>query len=443
MVFIPFLYFLILTLFFVMRQKRFDICSYMSGLFALVSLFSILVVKCGFMGEAGVLYSSENMHFGFLPTLLYCLLATLVIIPFSQIDNLNNNEIKVGSEKMFLVFTIFLLLLAALNFYLASDTIIGIFKNGTWLSDTKYTKNGYPSYSGFWATRTAHYNGLKSLSDMRLERMPMVFQYIYYLHNCTILLVPCLFYSLCCTKNKWWFNALLLLGSISVPFLSVQRADRTEIVNYVMMFVFCVVFFWRILKKKQWTFIGIALLPIIVAATIYMVGVTKARFHTDNNGELKGFVQYSGQSYLNFCYIYDNAQRDTIYYERVFPMTGHFLFDNNYDLQAIEKRNKMHGFKTDVFTSFAGTILLDFGAIPLILWTLAFAGLCMLLYCNKKLEISFWKLLIIFALAEVPVFGIFYYRYYYYDLAMVFWVALAFYLFSEKDKILDIILKKS
>lgn len=445
MVFLPLLYFLALTVFFVIRRKRFDICSYMSGLFAIVSLFSILIVRYGYMGEAGVLYSVETLHLGFLPTLLYCLMATLVIIPFSKVDDIKNDGIKVGSEKLFLVFSIFLLLLAALNFYLASDTVIGLFKNGTWLGENEYTKNGYPSYSGLWALRTAHYNGSKSMSDIRLENMPKIFRYVYYLHHCTILLVPCLFYSLCCTQRKWWFNVLLLLGSISVPFLSVQRADRTEIINYVMMFVFCGVFFWPILKKKQWVFFGIALVPIIVAATIYMVGVTKARFHTDDNGELKGFVQYSGQSYLNFCYIYDNEHCDTIYYARVFPMTSHFLFNENYDfdLQAVEKRYKMHGFKTDVFTSFAGTILVDLGKIPMILWTLAFCWLCMLFFRNKRFGFSFWKLLLVFALAEVPVFGIFYYRYYYYDLAMVFWVALAFYLYSEKDKILGKFLKRS
>ena len=442
MIFVPFIFFLLLTVFFVKRQKRFGICSYMSGLFAVVSFFSILIVKLGLTGEAGVLFSAENMHLGFLPTLLYCLLITLAIIPFSRVDGLENKEISVRSEKLFVAFCIFLLLLAALNFYLAVDNVINLIENGTWMSENKYTKNGYPSYSGLWALRTTHYNGCKSLSDIRLERLPKVFGYIYYLHNCTILLVPCFFYSLCCTNKKWWFNLLLLLGSISVPYLSIQRADRTEIVNYVIMFVLCIVFFWRVLKRKQWVFMGIVLAPIVFAATFYLVGVTKARFHTSDNGELKGFVQYAGQSYPNFCYVYENAHRDTIYYERVFPMTGHFVFDNNYDINAGKKRSEMHGFKADVFYSFLGTILLDFGKFPMILWTLAFAGLCMLFFRGKNSDISFWKVLIIFALAEVPVFGIFYYRYYYYDLAMVFWVALGFFVLSEKDWLKGKILKK-
>ena len=443
MVFVPFIYFTALTLFFAMRQKRFGICSYMSGLFAVVSLLSVLIVKCGLMGEAGVLYTKENLHLGFLPTMIYCILITLAILPFAKADTLKDGGISVGSDKFFSIVCISLLLLAALNFYLAINNIINLFENGTWMSENEYTKNGYPSYSGLWALRTEHYNGIKSMSDIRLERLPKVFGYIYYLHNCTILLVPCFFYSLCCTKRKWWFNLLLLVGSVSVPYLSVQRADRTEIINYTMMFVFCVVFFWSLLKKKQWVFIGIALSPLVLAAAFYMVGVTKARFHTENNGELKGMVQYSGQSYLNFCYVYENASHDTIYYERVFPMAGHFLFDNNYDFQAIEKRNKMQGFKSDIFSSFLGTTLMDFGKIPMILWTLAFFGLCVLFNRNKEQKTSFWKVLVIFALAEVPVFGIFYYRYYYYDLAMVFWVAVAFYLVSEKDKLKIKFLKKA
>lgn len=443
MIFVPFIFFLLLTAFFVKRQKRFGICSYMSGLFTVVSFFSILIVKLGLMGEAGVLFSSENIHLGFSPTLLYCLLVTLAILPFSKVDEFGNNGIKIGSEKFFVGFCIFLLLLAALNFYLAIDNVINLIENGTWMSENEYTKNGYPSYSGLWALRTAHYNGCKSLSDIRLERLPKVFGYINYLHNCTILLIPCFFYSLCCTNKKWWFNLLLLLGSISVPYLSIQRADRTEIVNYVIMFVFCMVFFWRFLKRKQWIFIGIAIAPIVIAATFYLVGVTKARFHTSDHGELKGIVQYTGQSYLNFCYVYDNKRIDTVYTERVFPMVNHFLGDNNYDIDAGNKRSVMHGFKADVFYSFLGTVLLDFGKLPMILWTLMFVGLCMLFFRGKNSDISFWKVLIVFTLAEVPVFGIFYYRYYYYDLAMVFWVALGFFVLSEKDWLKDKILKKS
>ena len=442
MVFIPFIFFVFLTLFLAIKSKRVSVSVYMAGLFAITSFFAILIVKMGLLGDAGILFKTENLHLGIVPTLLYCLLITLAIIPFSRIDDLKNKDVSAGSDRLFVGFCVFLLLLAALNFYLASDSILSLCKNGIWLGENKYTKNGYPGYSGFWEIRSAHYNGMKSPSDIRLERLPKVFGYIYYLHNCTILLVPCLFYALCCAKKKWWFNLMLFAGSISVPFLSIQRADRTEIINYVLMFVFCVVLFWHHIRKRQWIFMGLVLVPVVIMAVVYMVGVTKARFHTENNGEINGIVQYSGQSYLNFCYIYENDAIDTVYTERVFPMVNHFLGNNDYDFQAIEKRNAMHGFKTDVFSSFIGIFLLDFGKVTMWLYVLAFSAFCILLFKKKENVVSFWNLLMVFVLAEVPVFGIFYYRYYYYDLAMVFWMASAFYLISMKDKLKGKFLRK-
>lgn len=427
MIFVPFVYFILLTVFFVRYQRRFGVSAYMSILFVVTSLMSIIAVKENLLGDAGVLFTNDNLHLGFVPTVLYCLMTTLAILPFSRLDKLKINDIKDDSWKWFTVFCVFLLALAALNFYLASDGILNVFKKGTWLSDKEYTRNGYPAYSRFWADRTAHYNGDKSLSDIRLENLPKVFGYIYYLHDCTILLLPCFFFSLCCTKNRWWFDMLLLLGSISMLAISVQRADRTEIINYVLMFGFCAVLFCGFLKKRQWIFLGVLLVPMIVAGSIYMVGVTKARFHTDSHGELKGLVQYAGQPYINFCYVFENAKTETIYAERVFPMTNHFVFGNDYEKPAVEKRNTMHGFKTDVFYSFLGTIMLDFGTIPMILWVLAYIALCYLVFARFKscYSLSVWKILIIFAVAEIPIFGIFYYRYYSFYFAMVFWLAFA------------------
>jgi len=436
MIYVPFIYFILLMAFFVWRQKRFGVSAYMSGLFAVTSLIGVIAVKENLLGAAGVLFANENLHLGFMPTMLYCVLITLAILPFSKLDKLKINEIKDDGGKWFVVFCAFLLALAALNFYLASDGILNILKNGTWLSDKKYTVNGYPAYSGFWAARTAHYNGAKSLSDIRLENLPKIFGYIYYLHDCTILLLPCFFFSLCCTTKKWWFNILLLIGSISVLFMSIQRADRTEIINYVLMFGFCMLLFWRFLKRRQWILLGILLVPMVAAGSIYMVGVTKARFHTDDHGEMKGLVQYAGQPFSNFCYVYENAKTDTLYTERVFPMVNHFVLGNDYETPAVEQRNAMHGFKTDVFYSFLGTIMLDLGKIPMILWTLAFVGLCYLIFVRrmKNKTLSVWNILTIFALAEVPVFGIFYYRFYSFYFAMVFWLAFAMLIVSILDE---------
>lgn len=428
MIYVPFIYFTILTVFLVVKKKDFDISVFMSGLFSFTSLMAIVIVKADILGDAGILFTKETLDLQFVPTLLYCILPTITILPFARFSMRNVENITIVSDKIFMAFSICLLLVALLNFYVSIDKFIDIFKNGTWL-----TKNygESPSYTGLWQAKTHHYNGELHGYQIRLERLPMVFSYIFYLSNCTLLLIPCFFYSLCVTKKKWWFSVILLIGSISSLAISMQTADRTEFINYALIFIVNLLIFKYFIKKKQWITLAATLIPIVAVCVIYFIGVTKARFHTNESGELKGIVQYSGQSYLNFNYFYENAKTDTVFYERAFPLANHFLLDNDYENQSVEKRNALNGFKTNVFASFLGIFLLDMGKIPMILWTLAFSALCIFILPRPKDKaVSFWKIMMTYTLATVPVFGIFYYRYFHFTFALIPCVAFIMLAFS-------------
>lgn len=417
MIYVPFIYFTILTVFFAVKKKDFDISVFMSGLFAFTSLMAIVIVKADILGDAGILFTKDTLDLQFVPTLLYCILPTIAILPFARFSMRNIEKITIVSDKIFMFFSICLLFIALLNIYVSVDKFIDIFKNGTWL-----TKNcgGSPSYTELWQAKTNHYNGELHGYQIRIERLPLIFGYIFYFSNCTLLLIPCFFYSLCVAKKKWWFNVILIIGSISSLAISMQTADRTEFFNYALIFIVNLLIFKHLLNKQQWIKLAATLIPIFVVFVIYFVGVTKARFHTDESGELKGIVQYSGQSYLNFNYFYENAKTDTVFYERTFPLTSHFLMDNDYEYQSVEKRNAINGFKTNVFASFLGTFLLDMGKMPMILWVLAFFVLCILILPRpKEKTVSFWKIMVTYTLATVPVFGIFYYRYFHFTFALI------------------------
>jgi len=436
MIFLPFIYFTLLTAFLAIKKKDFDVSVFMSGLFALTSFMSVVVVRSNLLGDAGILFTNDNLKLRLVPTLLYCILPTIAILPFAIIKTKNIKNMTLASDKVFMAFCICLLLVSVLNFYLPIDKLIDIFKNGTWLTKN-YGEN--PSYTGLWEAKVKQSNGELMGYQIRLLRLPLIFGYVFYLSKSTILLLPCFFYSLCFLKKKMWFNILLLVGSASSLAISIQTSDRTEFINYALMFVVNLLLFKHLIKRKQWIVLSAVMIPITFVAVFYFVGVTKARFHTDDKGEIKGIVQYSGQSYLNFCYFYDNAKNEKPYFERMFPLTNHFILDKNYDNQTIKEQNKLNGFKTDVFTSFLGTFLLDLGKIPMILWTLMFFALCMLfLPPPNDSSMSFEVLMLLFALAAVPTFGVFYYRYLNFTHAMIPTIALGAALFSS----IQIYLKK-
>ena len=87
MYFIPFIYFSCLTFYFWHEHRTFNLAVYISSLYVITSLCSILMITGGYLNAegGGVLVDGWEPEFGFIPTVLYCGLITLTIIPFSFI----------------------------------------------------------------------------------------------------------------------------------------------------------------------------------------------------------------------------------------------------------------------------------------------------------------------------------------------------------------------
>jgi hypothetical protein len=154
-------------------------------------------------------------------------------------------------------------------------------------------------------------------------------------------------------------------------------------------------------------------IPLTVIALIYLVAVSQARFEDREGGAETSAVQYAGQNYLNFCYFWEHANWDYVATEREFPLINHYVFNIDSDPKRRDDRSGQHGFFISVFASYAGDILLDLSPIGLILWSLAFFILaCFLFKRAHQEEISVGDYLAFFVLSVIPIFGIFYYRYF-------------------------------
>ena len=414
MAFIPFIYFTLLTIYWWKTHKCFDVCVYMSSLYALSSFCSIFLVYGNLLGEGGVLYDEFDLELNPLPTFLFCALHTFCILPFTLIYK---KDLRVITPPQSLILTIVswtLIAVALLNLYLVADSTIEI------LSGNLET------------VRLDHYKGLMSPAQIKAESLPSIFGYFYYLNVSTLVALPIFFYYLCFEHKPWWFKSLLLFTSLSVPIAGIQAVDRTEIMFYGLMFIFCLVFFNKMLSKKLKRIMSIASIPIAVLFLVYVIAVSQARFSDKDGGAATSALQYTGQGYINFCYFWENHNSDYIATEREFPLINHALYkiDSNPDRRG--DRSGKQGFFISVFPTYLGDILLDISEIGLFIWVSYFFLICLLtIKASHREEFNVGEVITIFILAVIPVFGIFYYRYFYYTYTFLLVITAAVYILSK------------
>lgn len=417
MVLVPFIYFTLLTLFWWKKHKGVDVCVYISGLYSFTSLCAVIIVFLRLLDEGGILFDEMDIELNILPTIVYITLLTLSILPFSLIYAKEIRTIQ-GYSPLFLdLFSWLLIGLSFLNLYLVADSTLDILGGD------------------LEAVRAAHYEGILSPAQLKAEKMPAIFRYIYYLNTCTLLAQPLFFYYVCTpNQKKWWFKLLLLFSSFSVPISGIQAADRTEIMFYFLMLLYCCIFFQKMISKKMKRYALIFGTPIALLAVVYMVAVTQARFEDRGGGPLASAAEYAGQGYLNYCYFWEHQNTDEIATEREFPLINHVLFGIDSNPQRRDDRSGKQGFFISVFPTFVGDLLLDLGLAGASIWVCYFFLLGMLVIkCSHREVFYVGEMLLIFVMAAIPLFGVFYYKYYLFTYTLMMTIVICIYYLTSKQ----------
>lgn len=396
MEYLPFIYFTILTAVLWYYHRRVDICIYISGLYAFTSLCAAVIANDPLvLGESGILFDATDLKLNFLPTVSYCLLLTLSLLPFTMIYKRSFKRITVASPFTLYVISWILIGVSLLNFYLVADSTLEILSGN------------------LEAVRQASYEGIESPAEIKAASIPRIFGYFYYFNKSTLLSLPIFFYYLCCEKRAWWFKTLLFFSSLSVPLAGIQTADRTEIILFSMMLCYCVIFYWGLMSKKLKRKVKIAAVPFIALGLLYIGSVTLARFEKSSEGAGGSVMSYTGQGYINYCYFWENAKTDHPTLERIFPAVYHFAFHIDSDADRRAERSGQQGFYISVFPTYLGELLLDLTIPGMFVWVIFFmlAGMLVIKQRERE-EFDISEVLVVYILAVVMVFGVFYYRYF-------------------------------
>lgn len=427
MIIVPFIFFLTLTLYWWREHKGIDVCVYISSLYALTTFLAIIIIIAditeGTNGEdsGGMLWGNWEPVLGILPTFTFCTLLGLSIYPFSQIYTRDIQTISNKAPWSLLALSALLILVGLVTLYCVADSTLDILSG-----DLSFVREGA-------------YKGDQTPAEIKASKLPFPLGHLTYFQFASILAMPIAFYNMCFTNRPWWWNALLMFSSMSSIMAGIQRVDRTEPIFFTLMFIFCIVFFRKFFSKKvKYTILGVSALFVIVGIT-YITVVSMARFNDRKSGNaVTSIVQYAGQGYLNYCYFWEHASTPTIETEREFPLFNHYVRKVDSDDIKRGERSAKEGFFISVFATFIGDVLLDLGPVLMPLWVFGYVLLCLFVIKHKRrrsFDVS--EVLLLFFLASIPLFGIFYYRYFAwmialtYVLVFLFWIASNFKLVYE------------
>lgn len=377
MIAIPFIYFSLLALHFWRQSKTVGIGVLMALLYAISGFFSILSDWNNLYG-AGIEANPEDVTI--IPTLLYCSLITLLILPFQKIAKHPPERIVVEDEPLFDAIGLFYMLMLVLAVFLMFKGVSHVLQGD--LQEMKID------------SRTA--GGVAATSRRSVAFMS-------YFTDFSFFLVPFFFASLCCLHRKLIFSILLFCASLTRVFIALVNVDRSRLLFWVYLTGFSLVFFKPFLSRKQKR--GLLLGGMVVGFLVvtYFLAVTIARFHFRVAGTTGGFIAYAGQSFIHFCHFYNNYPPVYSLY-RILPLFHSLVTEDGVTLRWMY--SVQTGIDTGIFTSVLGVFYADLGLIGMISMVLFLHGLFRWGMARiAKREMRFSGVLLLHAMAVVPLWG--------------------------------------
>lgn len=400
MIYVPFVYFIILFIYIYIRN-RFDVSAYIVILYIITSFFSILIHHLDFQ-------PLSKYNLSIIPTLVYCGLITLAIYPIFKFNSNNIKGVSFRSTKFINIITYFYFFSFVILLIAYKDDIVFRFTFGDFAEMRGDDDLGLKSYPGI------------------IESFLLLIRA--FAHS-SYIMIFIFFFSISFLRKSTFFNFMAITGSLPVILIGILGIDRSKSFYWIIILGLSIVLFWKYIDKKK----KIKIIPIVstflILTVIYMVLVTNSRFGGRDTGNKGGVITYAGQSYINYCYFWDNFENPGgLSTKYLFPAT-HYWIIGDYE-GSVPYQKELH-LKTrkdpGVFYSYLGSFLVDSNKPGPFLFTFLYLFLCSLAFRKKQGIIRFERLLYGFLLFIIPACGIISYIYtsYYMTFSMVVWIILA------------------
>ena len=396
MIAVPFIYFTLLAVYLIRRNKGIDISAFLVMVYAFSAFMSILLDIFGVYDINGVY---EKIPVSPVATITYCALITLAVIPFRRINSLDLRAVDMQKYWLVDLFSWVLIItffITAYNTFTHLDTILH--------SNLKDIRDDM--YSNVEGTKVSGIEWLLALPETLFSQFSPVALLLY-------------FVNIAKERKSKLFNWLLLLASLTPVIKAVLIAGRTQPIYWFLSFMALYILFRPMMEQQQRRK---ALMPFVVfggVVGLFIAAVTVARFAmvdvADDTGTFDSLLAYSGQSFVNFNYFFTQYTAHGIHLDRIFPITNYFVWHPGWNLG--DYRDMIwyeSGLNIGVFFTFLGDLLIDLGHFGMVIYVLLFylVSTYVCRSANEEGTIRLSRLLIILMLFLIPLQGIFYYSYY-------------------------------
>ena len=389
MISLPFIYFLILFIV-VYKRRGLDISSFTVFLYVITSLCSII----GYYLFPDELYTK----IGLLPTLIYCFLITLSILPLYRFNSNELQGILLRNEKTIdiIIYLFFVGFLFTIITY-KNDLLFRI-RYSDWgeLRAFVYQGNAYEIH---------HLSGILGI----IER------FFSFINQASFIVFPLFFSSICYYKKPWWYYIVALLGTTSSVLTGMLSVERSSAFKWIVFLAFSLVLFWPHLQHK----IRRTLIPIIgvsfLFVFIYFFSVSNSRFGDSDNGTREGLITYAAKPFMNFCNFFDNYDNGLGLSTKVlFPgIHTYFLKDHSGGVSYQEEMSIKSGMDCGTFYSFLGWFILGMNQIGPFVFILLYLFMFALFPKPVNSKISITGFLLNYVLLAIPAYGCIAYLYMY------------------------------
>lgn len=424
--YIPAIYFTTLTVILFIKRGL-DASSYISLIYMATS---VLAIGIDLMGLNPSLVECASL----LPTILYCILLTLFILPAILIDINAHDGILFRSQKYIRILN-FIFFFSFVSFCLA------------YYGDFQFVI----SYGDFNELKRLVYEG----DAYQLKRYPAPLELILLpvrvIVNSSSTMLFIFFFNITFLKEKWWINLMAILGSTTVIINGILQIDRSATFFWVLMLGLAVSTFWNQMSAKIKSIaIGFSSILFLAAAS-YALSVTKDRFEDRDGGSQGGIVNYLGQPYYHFCEIWDYYPApDGITTKSLFPFIHKFVY---HDFDGTVPYQEEMGLKSNmdlgVFYTHLGSFMLSAGNFGPFMITILYLLIFYFIFkkddkyntkVNEYNYLDFEKAVIMFILLCIPTVGCicYYYENYYLEVVTYTLIATIYFFRDDEPQILHI-----
>lgn len=398
MIFVPFIFFSVILICLLWSRRNFDLASYVTSLYVVISFFAILNDYLGLRCHDVV-----NYDISFEATFVYCSLLGFFLIPIIRYTKGSAIRLKpVENQTLLKILSVCSFVFFCITLFGSFDSLIGVLSGDmAALRSAVYAGN---EEKAWYSTLPFILKQLVIAGNLCFANF-WVMQFLF-------------FFSLLVQKIEKKYAAFFFVASFLGPLWGILGIDRSKVTYWIIALCANYFLFNKYMTDKQKKVFVVSSSICVCFLFVYISMMTNSRFEDRSygdgiSGSLGSVITYLGQSFVNFSFFYDCFKTKEPTLAIIFPFFHKYIggeFGNGVAIQ--EHLSNLYHLQFGVFYTFLGQILIAAGKLWMFVYSTVLPLIGFSLFRQEFRERdSLIKLYLFMAYSSIMFLGLFGYSY--------------------------------